>query len=213
MQYADYTYLFAGSKRSDEIKDPTNVASPVLELTVIEMPEGKSVFEVPTNIIRGRLDDTESVGNDDLDAQLSEIMEEPTSRKHRHQHSSRIVHTSQEEHQADEAVLRINNHPLKSEAVFPDGKLRTSHRTGHHQAPNHRPTSSPVPTLATLEDHDLFRETEEEETSRVEADESRNVLRPTNIFMQRMMQHHQQQQQQQYNSKMAHHSRANNRKQ
>lgn len=207
--------MCTGSIRSDELKDPTNVVSPVLELTVIEMPEGRSVFEVPANIIRGRLDETENVGNEDLDT-LSEVVEEPTSRKHRHQHSSRTVHTSQEE-QADEAVLRINNHPSKtsdatsSMAIYPDAKLRTSHRTGHHQVANHRPTSSPVPTLATLEDHDLFRETAaDEEATRVDEDESHHVLRPSSIFMQRMMQHHQQQQ---FNSKMGHHSRAYNRKQ
>ncbi|XP_046646906.1 uncharacterized protein LOC124336971 isoform X2 [Daphnia pulicaria] len=188
-----------GSIRSDEIFDPTNVASPVLELTVIEMPEGRSVFELPSSVIKGRFDEMENAGSEDLDS-LSEILEEPTSRKHRHQHSSRIIHTSQEE-QADEAVLRT----LKGDAVLSTatvGKHRTSHRTGN-QAPNYRPTSSPVPTLATLEDHDLFRETEEEETTRSEADESPNVLWSTRIFMQRMMQ----QPPQQHNSKMTHYPR------
>jgi hypothetical protein len=183
------------------------------------MPEGRSVFEVPPNIIRGRLDEAENVGNEDLDS-LSEVVEEPTSRKHRHQHSSsRTIHHTSQEEQADEAVFRINNHPLKSDAtsstsVSADGKpTRTSHRTGHHPSANHRPTSSPVPTLATLEDHDLFRETAEEEgeTAGVEADESRHVLRPSNIFMHRIMQHHQEQQ---YHSKAGHYSRAReNRKQ
>ncbi len=174
------------------------------------MPEGRSVFEVPSSVVKGRFDEMESAVSEDLDT-LSEILEEPTSRKHRHQHSSRIIHSSQEE-QADEAVLRINNRTLKSEVASSAatvGKHRTSHRTGN-QAPNHRPTLSPVPTLATLEDHDLFRETEEEETTRPEADESRNVLRTTNIFMQRMMQ----QQPQQHNSKMTHYPRTkDNRKQ
>lgn len=202
--------MCTGSIRTDEILDPTNVASPVLELTIIEMPEGRSVFEVPSSVIKGRFDEMESAGSEDLDT-LSEVMEEPTSRKHRHQHSSRIIHTSQEE-QADEAVHRINNRTLKSDMASSTatvGKQRTSHRTSN-QAPNHRPTSSPVPTLATLEDHDLFRETEEEETTRPEADESRNLLRPTNIFMQRVMQHHQQL----HNSKLTHYSRTkDNRKQ
>ncbi|XP_046652736.1 uncharacterized protein LOC124343460 isoform X2 [Daphnia pulicaria] len=199
-----------GSIRSDEILDPTNVVSPVLELTVIEMPEGRSVFEIPSSVIKGRFEETESVGSEYIDT-LSEIMEEPTLRKHRHQHSSRIIHTSQEE-QADEAVFRINNKTLKSDfASSPTtvGKHRISHRTSN-QTPNHRPTLSPVPTLATLEDHDLLREIEEEETIWPEVDESRNLLRSTSIFLQRMMQ----QPPQQHNSKMTHFSRTkDNRKQ
>ena len=184
--------------QSDEIKDPTKIASPVLELTFVEMAEGRNVFEVPSNIIRSRLDETDSVGSEDLDT-LIDVMEEATSRKHRHQHSSRIIHISHEE-QADEAVLRTNNQPLKSyfsssTAETPIGKPRMSSHSNHHQVINRRLTSSPVPTLATLEDHDLLRETEAEETTRDETDESRNLLRPVSIFMQRMMQQHHQQQQ------------------
>ncbi|XP_057374620.1 uncharacterized protein LOC130695495 isoform X1 [Daphnia carinata] len=212
----------SGSARSDELTDPANVASPVLELTLIEMPEGKSVFEVPSNAARGRSDDMESTSNDDGDA-FAELMDESSPRRHRHQHSVQAVHASQEE-QADEAVFRVNNHSAKHGVPYnPTAhQVGKHHRTmnpstsrlGHGQAFNHRSTPSPVPTLATLEDHDLFRDTEEEETTRAEIDGSRFQLRPTNLFMQRMMQHHQSQQHTHSNSKPAHHSRTkDNRKQ
>lgn len=214
-------FLFdIGSTRSDELSDPANVASPVLELTLIEMPEGKSVFEVPSNAARGRHDEMESTGGEDFDT-FTELMDESSSRRHRHQHSAQVVHTSQEE-QADEAVHRVNNYSLKNgmpsnPVVAQVGKHRNVHpstsRLGHSQWSNYRPTPSPVPTLATLEDHDLSRDTEEEDTSRTEIDGDRSQLRTTNIFMQRMMQH-QQNQQHHSNSKPAHHLRAkDNRKQ
>ncbi|KZS20368.1 Uncharacterized protein APZ42_012949 [Daphnia magna] len=211
----------SSSTRSDELIDPANVASPVLELTLIEMPEGKSVFEVPSNAARGRSDDMESIGSDDGDA-FTELMDESSPRRHRHQHSVQAVHTSQEE-QADEAVFRVNNHSVKNGIPYNPTVLQVSkhHRTlnpstsrlGHSQTSNHRSTPSPVPTLATLEDHDLFRDTEDEETTRAETEGSRFQLRPTSLFMQRMMQHHQSQQHH-FNSKPAHHLRTkDNRKQ
>ena len=161
-----------------------DVASPVLELTVIEVPEGRNVFELPSVAARSRPDDLELSGSEDLlDAMRGAEVTDEAPRKHRH-HSSRI-HSHEE--QADEAVVVRNHHPRMATTPAPIGK----HRSATHRPP--RPTLSPVPTLATLEDHDLFRETEEEETARAEADEMRMMQRPvTSIFMQRLMQHHQQ---------------------
>ena len=189
-----YHYFVSGSIRTDELTDPADVVSPVLELTIVEVPEGRNVFEIPSSIARSRsTDDTETV-NEELES-VAEGADD-TPRKHRH-HTSR-VHASHEE-QADEAFVRV--HHLSRNGLAPSssanhGKHRASHRTNHYSRDAPRPTTSPVPTLATLEDHDLFRETEEEETARAEADELR-MMRQSSIFMQRMLQHQHQQQQQQ----------------
>lgn len=178
--------------------DPADISTPVLELTIVEVPEGRNVLELPSSAVKNRMDESEIV-SDDMET-LSEVSDE-VPRKHRH-HSSRM-HSSHEE-QADEAFVRVHHQPRHQQSSFQvnshGSKHRTSHR-GHHGA---RPsTSSPVPTLATLEDHDLLRETEDEESVRIETDEMRMNVRPNNPFIQRMMQHRHQQ-----HSRLNHHPRA-----
>ena len=96
-----------GLIRTDELTDPTDVASPVLELIVVEVPEGRNIVELPS--VKGRSDELETLMNsEDLDM-ASEILDE-VPRKHRH-HSSRThtVLTSSNEEQADEALVRFHH--------------------------------------------------------------------------------------------------------
>ena len=88
---------------------------------------------------------------------------------------------------------------LESEDQADEAHCRPHHHKRAHHHHRSRPLPSPAPTLATLEDHDLFKETEEEEAARAEADEQRMIassgwmhlypaINGSSLFMQRMMQ-------------------------
>lgn len=152
---------------------PTDPSALVLELTVAEVPEGRNVLELPPT---GHNSDSGAVESDAIDDEVGSGARQLRYRPHQHE----------EQHQSDEAA---QHHQAAT------GRPH-HHRRGHHHHHGHRSRSFPavLPTLATLEDHDLFRETEEEEAARAEADEQRMMTAsgsssriPSTLFMQRML--------------------------
>ena len=144
----------------DELTDVRDVASPVLELTVVEVPEGRHIVELPTSGIKTRSDEVE---NSEDSEQASEQEDSPR---------------------------RSRNHRLHDEQSDEAGRFF------HRPSGKHRPRSRlplAVPTLATLEDHDLFREPSANEDSDQSEDESKLARKPANLFIQRIVQHHQRQ--------------------
>ena len=186
-----------------------NVVSPVLELTVLEIPEGRrldlssgagSATSTPSSgEKRKRVQQTEEEATDEESAPLveDEEAEKPVHRRHQH-HQHRSESQQQFEEQADEAN-RIQ-YPL---FAFSHVKSSGGHHGKHKN--NGRPTSTPspfirslpaIPTLATLEDHDLMENTEQEEEDDKETQAVRphqpevmssNHLSPQDIFVQKML--------------------------
>lgn len=155
--------------RSDELSDARAVPSPVLELTVVEVPEGRHIVELPSSGSKTRSEEVDSA-NDESE-QAADQDEAP--RRHR-------THRPHEE-QADEAA-RTYQRPAASH------KHRAAQRNPHA-----RGQPAPMPTLATLEDHDLFKEAPDDDGDQLDFDEVRLMRAPAaNLFIQRMLQHQQQ---------------------
>ena len=206
-------FLYAGASRTDDdvLSEPIDIAWPMLELVIVEIPEGRHVVELPPlpalgSGIKERIDESENNAGDDTEASSDEF----PLRKHRH-HPVNRSHPSTQEEQADEAVVSrvIHNQPSNKTEPTP-----IDSDTGHHSHSSRTPLpattttthrynshfyrqSSPAPTLATLEDHDLFKEAFDEgmtSRSRPEIDEVRMIQKPaTSKFIQRMIMSQQQQ--------------------
>ena len=151
------------------MNDLSQLTSPVLELMVVEIPESKSSASAAASASASASDDEatkkrpqpeEDSGDDDED--------QAKPRKHRH-HNHHHLH----EEQSDAPVWGSpESNPLK-------------HKRGRSQTTTPR---QPIPTLATLEDHDFM---EPDVDGNVEASRSRaDAMRmlPQRIFYQQMMQ-------------------------
>lgn len=142
----------------DELTDVRDVVSPVLELTVVEVPEGRPIVELPG--LKSRSDE---VDNGEESEQTGEQDDPPRRQRNQRAHDE----------QSDEAGRFAHRPPVRQ------------------QRPRARLAPAPVPTLATLEDHDLFREPSADDGD--QPDESRLSRKPANLFIQRIVQHHQRQ--------------------
>lgn len=182
---------------------------------IVEIPEGRHVVEIPPppSVISGtkseRVEESENHTSDDIEASF----DESPLRKHRH-HPVNRSHPSTaaaQEEQADEAVIQnmqLNRTagPVamdsadrlgKNGAGSGNGRIPTTTQRYHSHIL--RLSSSPAPTLATLEDHDLFKESLDDEQMQIRTgdvvEDSRMMQRPqTSKFIQRMLMSQQQQQ-------------------
>lgn len=184
---------------------------------IVEIPEGRHVFELPplsavSGGIKERIDESDSNAGDDIEASSDEF----PLRKHRH-HPVNRSHPSAQEEQADEAISRVLHNQQSNKTASPivppmgsddsdshhpyDGRTSFLPTTTPRYNSHFYRQSSPAPTLATLEDHDLFKEAVDEgiwigtKESRSETDDIRMIQKPaTSKFIQRMIMSQQQQQ-------------------
>jgi len=136
-QQRDCTPQANGAPRTDEVRDPSEVKSPVLQLTVIELPIATveaSTAEDWLKINGGRWPLTPS---------FNENMKPSAKQEEQHPHRHH-GHQNAPEEQADDA-----------------SRFASSSHQDPHKHKNLR-LARPLPTLTTLEDHDFMTKSDDE---------------------------------------------------
>ena len=126
----------SGTPLTDEVRDPSEVMSPILQLAVMEFPK---VAATETTTATGDWRKIDN-GHWSLAPSFNEPVKPSAEQEEPHRHRHRGHHNGPDE-QADEATSPFHHRSRK-------------HKNGR--------LPRPTPTLATIEDHDFMTESEDE---------------------------------------------------